>query len=260
MSFNKYLCIEGEKPLDNIVSDGGYISIFRSIACIGDSLSSGEFESTGEDGSKGYHDMFEYSWGQYIARMAGIKVYNFSAGGMTASAYTDFFAEQKGYWDTDKLCQAYIIALGHNDLFGLKQEVGTTADIDTEDYNNNAKTLTGYYSKIIQRIKSMQPEARFFLVTMPYTEKSVEGGEQDKHAQMVYDLAEFFTYTYVVDLRKYGPVHDEEFRKAFYLNGHMNPAGYIYSAKQIASYIDYIIRNNMDDFVQVPFIGTGLKG
>ncbi|MBQ5761627.1 MAG: hypothetical protein IIW02_02290 [Clostridia bacterium] len=77
MSFNKYLCTEGEKPLDNIVSDGGYISIFRTIACIGDSLSSGEFESIDNNGAKGYHDMFEYSWGQYIARMAGLKYITF---------------------------------------------------------------------------------------------------------------------------------------------------------------------------------------
>ena len=32
------------------------------IGCIGDSLSSGEFESLDEAGNRGYHDMFEYSW------------------------------------------------------------------------------------------------------------------------------------------------------------------------------------------------------
>jgi hypothetical protein len=36
----------------------------------------------------------------------------------------------------------------------------------------------------------------------------------------------------------------------------MNPMGYILSAKMIASYIDYIIRHNPDDFKQVGFIGT----
>ena len=33
-----------EKPLDRIVSDGGFVGIFRTIACVGDSLASGEFE------------------------------------------------------------------------------------------------------------------------------------------------------------------------------------------------------------------------
>ena len=32
------------KPLDKIICDGGMMNIFRTIGCIGDSLSSGEFE------------------------------------------------------------------------------------------------------------------------------------------------------------------------------------------------------------------------
>ena len=104
-----------EQPLDNIVTDGGFCGIFRTIGCIGDSLSSGEFESKNEDGKVDYHDCFEYSWGQYIARSTGCTVYNFSRGGMTASEYWNSFAEANDYWNPDKLCQAYIIALGVND-------------------------------------------------------------------------------------------------------------------------------------------------
>ena len=37
---------ENEKPLENLVTDGGFTGIFRTIGCIGDSLSSGEFEGT----------------------------------------------------------------------------------------------------------------------------------------------------------------------------------------------------------------------
>ena len=102
-----------EKPLDNMVSDGGFCGIFRTIACIGDSLSSGEFESRKADGTKGYHDCFDYSWGQYMARMAGCKVYNFSRGGMTAEEYVENFADNNNLWSTDKLAQAYIIAQKH---------------------------------------------------------------------------------------------------------------------------------------------------
>lgn len=35
---NNYLLKENEKPLDIIKSDGGFTSIFRTIACIGDKL------------------------------------------------------------------------------------------------------------------------------------------------------------------------------------------------------------------------------
>ena len=43
-----------------------------------------------------------------MAREAGVRVYNFSRGGMTAEEYIESFADKKGFWDEDKTCQAYI--------------------------------------------------------------------------------------------------------------------------------------------------------
>ena len=76
----------------------------------------------------------------------------------------------------------------------------------------------------------------------------------DAHAARLHELAAYFSDTYVVDLRAYAPVHDEEFTKRFYLHGHMNALGYRLTAEQIASYIDYIIRHNTDAFTYVPFV------
>ena len=39
----------------------------------------------------------------------------------------------------------------------------------------------------------------------------------------------------------------------------MSPMGYIYMAKLIEKYIDFIIRENPEAFREVPFIGTDLK-
>ena len=50
-----------EKPLDNIKENCGFASIFKDIGVIGDSLSSGEFEATDENGQITYHDFYEYS-------------------------------------------------------------------------------------------------------------------------------------------------------------------------------------------------------
>ena len=36
----------------------------------------------------------------------------------------------------------------------------------------------------------------------------------------------------------------------------MNPMGYMLTAKIVMSYIDYIIRHNIEDFKQIGFIGT----
>ena len=257
MTLEEYMHVDpNEKPLDNITVDGGLCSIFRTIGCIGDSLSSGEFESLSEEGKKGYHDYFDYSWGQYIARHAGLTAYNFSKGGMTAKQYWNTFAEEKGYWSPDLLCQAYIIALGVNDILNQKQELGKITDICLEDYSKNADNFAGYYGRIIQRLKSMQPHARFFLVTMP-RDGSPRDEQKSAHAALLRQMTELFDYTYVIDLHRYAPIYDAEFKRRYYLGGHMNPAGYILTARMMESYIDYIVRHNPEDFLQIPFIGKG---
>lgn len=246
---------ENEKPLDRIVTDGGFCAIFRTIACIGDSLSSGEFESLKPDGTRRYHDFFEYSWGQFIGRSCGSKVYNFSCGGMTAKNYMEQFADKMGYWDRNKVCQAYIIALGANDI-NQEIEIGSDADINKEDFTKNEPTIAGYYAQIIQKIMTLQPRAKIFLVSPPRS-----GDEKDEKRKQVRDLLNDFTQifnrTYLIDLYTYAPINDEKYRRKFWL-GHMTPTGYVLTARMIESYIDYIIRKNPEEFNQVGFIGTDL--
>lgn len=258
MDWDNLFWIEGEKPLDRFVNGISNTAIFRRIGFIGDSLSSGEFESRNAQGEKGYHDFFEYSWGQYIARKNGQKAYNFSRGGMSAREYVESFADANRFWSPEAACQAYVIALGINDLFGQQQELGSMADIDPEDWRKNRRTFAGYYAIIISRLKEIQPRAKFFFVTM-----ARENDDRDElkqaHAKLLYEMAEYFDNSYVIDLFQYGPVYDQAFKERFYLYGHMNASGYIFTANMIDSYMDYIIRKNPDDFRMVPYIGTDLK-
>ena len=263
MNIYEYMGVgENEKPLDRIVTDGGFCAIFRTIACIGDSLASGELESIDADGTKRYNDFYEYSWGQFIGRSCGSKVYNFSQGGMTAKTYMEVFADKKGYWEKDKLAQAYIIALGVNDVTRhLKGEIelGTIADIDLKDYRNNAKTFIGYYAQIIQRMKELQPRAKFFLISPPST-GNMEEERMQKYKivrDLLQELTTVFNRTYLLDMFEYSPKRTKEFSDTFWL-GHMTPTGYVLAARMIESYIDYIIRKNPKDFKQVGFIGTDL--
>ncbi len=250
--------LENEKPLDNLITDGGYTTIFPTIACVGDSLSSGEFEHVDEAGVRTFHDIFQFSWGQFIARSTGNKVYNFSRGGMTAKEYMESFAEINDFWDENKKATAYIIALGVNDLLGLKQPLGSVSDIDLENLENNKDTFVGWYGRIIQKYKKISPNAKFFFVSMP-KENSIDdiaNPIKEVHAALLYDLTKIFSNSYVIDLYQYAPVYDKEFKEKFYLEGHMNPAGYRLTAVMISSYIDYIIRSDFKAFIQVGFIGT----
>ncbi len=257
MDWQKYFFAENEQPLDRFPEGISNTAIFRTMAFVGDSLSSGEFESRGDDHSKGYHDYFEYSWGQYIARKNGLTAFNFSRGGMTAKEYMTGYADANRFFLPEKAAQAYVIALGVNDVLNAGQEVGSVSDIDLENYKNNRDTFAGCYAAIIQRYKMIQPRAKFFLVTIPRGER--KDNLVRAHRELLYALADFFENTYVIDLYKYGPTYDQAFEKRFFLYGHMNPMGYILTANMVDAYIDYIIRKNPKDFYCVPYIGTELK-
>lgn len=259
MDWNKELYDINEKPLDKLVESYSMTSIFRKIAFIGDSLSSGEFETCDGQGNAGYYDMFEYSWGQYIARKNGLTAYNFSRGGMTAKWYIETFADENNLWDKSKACQAYVVALGVNDIYNAGQEIGSVDNIDVNDYRNNKSTFAGYYAQIISRYKEISPDAKFFFVTFPKEDERKSDSQTFGMIELLYKFTEIFDNSYVIDLYKYGPVYDEKFKEEFYLHGHMSAAGYVFTARLIDSYIDYIIRHNADDFKNVPFINSGIE-
>ena len=48
---------------------------------------------------------------------------------MTAKEYIESFADANGFWDREKACQAYVIALGANDVINQHMETGNTDDI-----------------------------------------------------------------------------------------------------------------------------------
>lgn len=259
MDINNYYVTENEKPLDRIVDDGGFCSIFRTICCIGDSLSSGEFETRDAQGQPHWYDFFEYSWGQYIARMTGSKAFNCSRGGMTAQEYWESFADVNRYWSLQQTAQAYIIALGVNDLFGRQQPIGTVEEI-LEEPETESNSFAFWYGKILRKLRQRNPEGKLFLVTMPREDSDSEEADAKKrsHAALLHEIAKNLENTWVIDLYQYAPVYDQKFKEHFYLCGHMNAQGYVLTAKMIASYIDYIIRSDTASFQNVPFIGTDI--
>ena len=243
-----------ENPINNDVVNGGYTAIFRTIGCIGDSLSSGEHVSM-MNGKAGYHDYYEYSWGQYIARATGATVYNFSAGGMSAESF-QYNKQRVGFLDPDKKCQAYTIALGVNDAIA-KVPTGSISDIHPENPElNNPDTFAGRLGKIISEVREIEPKARIFLLTSPrYKCADDRQTYFDEQQALSYEIAKLFDFIYVIDLRKYTPDRDHLFWTNGWMNGHLTAMGYLIVAKWVMSYIDYIIRKNPADFAQVGFIG-----
>lgn len=259
-------------PLKRIIRECGMGSIFHSLGFIGDSLSSGWIENT-PDPLQDY----TYSWGQRLCKLLGVDGYNFSYGGQSAKGWVT-----NKFWATDhwvnndtsaslrcwsetgaktNLKQAYIIMLGVNDYGNLSDfyanGVGdTTTDIGTydpdTDTDTNADSFIGYYAGIIQRIKSVQPNAKIFVTTLP------QAGISDYSTlnTQLRKLPDLFTNTFLIDLWTYAPSFTGSWNTNYRKGFHLSPAGYQYIAYLVNTYLDWIVRNSPSSFKDVAFIGN----
>lgn len=246
-----------EKPLENIKENCGFANIFKEIGVVGDSLSSGEFESTDENGNISYHDFYEYSWPAILEKITGSKYSNYSRGGMSFKEFYESWADKNNFWQKK---QAYIVNLGNNDLFVFNQRVGSAEDINVEDPLKNKDTYFGYMGKVLSKLKSLEKDARIFLVSLQIDHTSKEKDDLAYYVcEEMKKVVKLFSFTYLIDMTHYGPIYDEKARQKYAMGFHPNAMGYYIYALAIGNYIDYIIRTNIRDFFEVPFIGKNLK-
>ena len=246
-----------EKPLENIKEKCGFAGIFKEIGVVGDSLSSGEFESTDENGNISYHDFYEYSWPAILERITGSKYSNYSRGGMSFKEFYESRADKNNFCQKK---QAYIVNLGNNDLFVFNQRVGSAEDINVEDPLKNKDTYFGYMGKVLSKLKSLEKDARIFLVSLQIDHTSKEKDDLAYYVcEEMKKVVKLFSFTYLIDMTHYGPIYDEKARQKYAMGFHPNAMGYYIYALAIGNYIDYIIRTNIRDFFEVPFIGKNLK-
>lgn len=139
-------------------------------------------------------------------------------------------------------------------------EIGSVEDIDLADWHNNRDTFSGSYASIIQRYRSIAPDSYFFLMTLANSGTvNVRTSFEEEHRALLYGLSEMFPNVFVLDIRRYGPVYDDQFKRKFWLGSHMNPMGYIFTSQMVMTYIDHIIRSDMHRFAQTGFINTPWK-
>lgn len=244
------------------ITDNTYIpelyTTFRHVGCIGDSLASGEVAShqtpdpqTGKDYR--FHDLYDFSWGQCMARMSNNTYYNFSSGGLTTKSWLTTAKGASLAFDGQHACEAYIIGLGVNDKNYMGTDyLGTIDDIDISNYHNNEDTYYGNYGKIIQMAKELYPKAKFFLITNP------KDGYTDWN-QAVRNIANLFDNCYVIDLfvNHYADYNDaNSLIKKCSRQGHYNAIAYQYMAEIIKNDINKIMYDNPNEFKQVEFINT----
>lgn len=258
-------------PITIIKETMGLTAMFNNWGFIGDSLTSGFLAVPNDEHGVPItrnRNLYPYSWGQIICRMTGANGTNFSVGGLTTETWLDQLPDktfQFGYNSETKtmgnvkfsedIKSAYTICLGTNDYNQHATLGDPELDIDVNDYhNNNTSTYAGRYAKIIQLCKELSPSCKIFLIT-PFLWWS-SGAEREGYNAIVRTISQMFPKVYLVDLARHGISAG-----SFYaLGGHCSSIGNIYTAYTLATYIDYIIRENSEDFLLHGAIDTCAEG
>lgn len=244
-------------PLNPIKETPGFAALFTSVGVVGDSLSSGAHNYKKNGVVTPGPNNYEFSWAQYMARLCGTDVYNLSTSGANAKTWCQDISSERGWgYAQNHPFDTYIIALGVN-ATSLTDVGNLDIDVDMDDYNNNADTFAGWMAGIIQRLKTVRPKAKFFVVTDPRANNPEFKDREQRLAQaeVVRQLAVKFDNVFVIDLLRYGYRVDKQFMQSgFWLYSHGTAAGYLLSAYTIMSYIDWIVRHNLKSFNDLAFI------
>ena len=229
-----------ENDIHNLYYENDIWKVFHRVGIIGDSLASGESASN-EGGTTIYHDLYQFSWGQCMARDSGNTYFNFSKGGLTTKTwYTDANYGYPAASQPDKICDMYIIGLGQNDA-GQHMTVGTSADINMSNPDLNADTFYGNYGKIIQKMRELAPKAPIFVCSRPTVSASNE------YETAIRAMPTLFSNVYLLDMYK----HVNDYYDANSIIRRCLRSGH-YNAVEISN----VMKENLDDFLQVEFINT----
>ncbi|WP_040191057.1 SGNH/GDSL hydrolase family protein [Clostridium culturomicium] len=128
--------------------------LVQKVFCIGDSLTSGAYYDTIYNG-KSIKESYPY----YLSKKMRCSIVN---GGWSGYSASEWWNTALPKYDLS-LYDTFIIWLGTNN--GLTDTLATDVDPFT-NYNNFALTETGYYCKIINKIKEVSPNANIFLVSI----------------------------------------------------------------------------------------------
>ena len=220
------------------VFNGGYNSfaIFRKFCVIGDSLSVGV--TNYPDGTSTSRAI-AYSWGQFIARKYGSICVNCGYSGATAESW---LTDPLGLTELNKpssKSQAYIIALGANELL---------ANIGSPETINDTTTFYGAYKAIYDAIRTNNADAIVFMTTL---------GSNWGNYEEVNEAIEWLvtnvgdSNTFLLDLyNKYFDYFNTD-PITTTRNGHFYPNGYNLISNVLCHALDSVICDNQDTFAYV---------
>ena len=243
--------------------NGTEFSMFSRGICIGDSVTEGSF-----DNPDGGAVVPRFSYPAILKRLTGVDVVNAGIAGMTSQTWYEASLNSDPHWgkwfnnewvwnmnptntgnDTISSALDYsgyefaIIHMGINDLAPLYDGSKTINEVllNFETYMNN----------IITKLKTANSGIRLFLATIIPSYAPQLNSDYQALNDKIKEMVENTEHAYLLDLNKYS----ESASKSAYNRTHPTALGYHKLASEIAAYISYIIKTNLDGFEDVQFIG-----
>jgi hypothetical protein len=214
-----------------------YCQIFHKIAGIGDSLMSGEIGAHGPGEATRWIDCYNYSWLSNLCKIIGAEAVHYSSGGRTVKSWLDGFLD---VMKAEKVKpSAYFIALGTNDRSYVS--LGTEADCDTD-----AETFYGMYSKIINEVKTFNPNATIFCCSLYF---SPSDNTTIQYCNAIKYMADKYG-CYYIDFVNAHPEYSQNgnvIREKFIANGHFTTHGYVRVGHEMLQLANEVIYNNSED-------------
>lgn len=208
--------------------EGNEISVFTKILCIGDSLTDGFFNESG--GSRLV--MRNRSFPAKLQMLTGVECTNMGESGFTSAQW---YSAHSG--DDLSGHDACIIQLGVNDQLQNVAEA----------------TMDAALTSIINKVKTDNSGIKIFVATIIPANGYMTAAMRTR-SDMIRNFVESLNDpdVYLIDMWTYG--HTDDYLA--YDAGHLSAIGYLRLASDYKSYISWMIRNNINDFRYVQFIGT----
>lgn len=193
------------------------------ILCIGDSLTSGAYFGNDYAGAD-----IEQRYSYYLGRMLNTEVTNAGHAGYSASDWYNKYLDAFDYSEYN----TFVIWLGTNNAPANTLEQDVLPFAAPEEY---AETETGYYCRIIEKIRSENPDSLILLINVFASKSDVAEANL-----AIASIAEHYGLP-LLDLSHMGSEEHPEFHVGIQ-NPHLGKAGNIYVASRIVDCLkDYFM-------------------
>ena len=241
---------------------GNEIQVFTRGLCIGDSITEGVINHSG-----GQASIKKYSYPSVLKRITGIDIVNAGISGSTSQTWYEASMDSEPHWgrwvndewvwdidpevgESDKVSTELdysgydfaVIHLGINDIFNMGDATiaDTVSAFETNIYN------------IINKVKTASTGIKVFLCTI--IPSYAVPGNTDYAAinEKIREIANATEDVFLIDLNMYSACVEG----SPYSHLHLTALGYHKMATEIKSLISYTIKENLEKFKWIQFIGT----